>query len=133
MSVGFATAVKIAKVDEALGLVIGYAIVCTEKGAPYVDLQNDEIPEEEMLAAALDFMKSQRVAKEMHAGPDKGTVVFAFPLTAEIAKSLDVTTPRTGLLIGVHFDDAAILRKYADGSYTGFSIGGISAATEEAA
>jgi hypothetical protein len=37
-------------------------------------------------------MENSRIAKEMHQGDAKGSVVFAFPLTAEIAKSLGITT-----------------------------------------
>src|SRR4051812_4790287 len=33
---------RIAKIDESLGLVFGYAIVCTKNGQPYYDLNIDK-------------------------------------------------------------------------------------------
>ena len=54
------------KVDDTLGLVMGYAIICKQAGEPYFDLHGDYITEEAMLKAALDFMENSQVAKEMH-------------------------------------------------------------------
>ena len=119
------------KVDETLGLVFGYAIICKENGEPYFDVQNDHIPEDAMLKAASDFMQSGRVAKEMHQGDEIGSVVFAFPLTEDIAKSLGISTPRTGLLIAMK-PAADVLEKFVSGEYTGFSIGGARVEDEDA-
>lgn len=115
---------KFIKVDEELGLVFGFAIVCQKNGEDYYDLHNDHIPEEAMLKASTDFMQHSRQAKEMHAGDQIGDVVFAFPLTKEIAKSLGIETETTGLLIAMRPNDEAVLSKFKDGTYTGFSIGG---------
>jgi len=124
---------QVVKVDRALGLVFGFAIVCKQDGKDYVDLQGDLCPEDEMLAASAGFMQEARVAKEMHGEePGQGTVVFAFPLTGEIARALEITTKRTGLLIGMK-PDAETLKKFADGTYTGFSIGGMALREEPAA
>lgn len=120
---------QVTKIDEALGLVIGYAIVCNEGGTPYFDLQDEHIPEDAMLKASLDFMQNSRLAGEMHAEDaagqtiDAGQIVFAFPMTTDIAKSLGVTVERTGLLIGMK-PDAAMLSKFVSGDLAGFSIGG---------
>lgn len=114
----------ICKVDDNLGLVMGFAIVCKKDGQDYFDVQGDHIPEDAMLGAAVDFMQNSRVAKEMHAGDQKGAVLFAFPLTAEIAKSFGIETKTTGLMIAMKPDDPAMLAKFKDGTYTGFSIGG---------
>jgi len=119
----FALKGEIAKVDDELGLVFGFAIVSTLDDQPYFDVQGDHIPEDAMLKAATDFMENSRMAKEMHQGDSKGTVLFAFPLTAEIAKSLDIETKKTGLLIAMKPDDD-MLEKFKDGTLTGFSIGG---------
>ena len=35
---------KVVKVDDELGLVFGYAMICAENGKPYYDLQGDNIP-----------------------------------------------------------------------------------------
>ena len=118
------------KVDEELGLVFGFAIICNKNGEAYYDLHRDHIPEDSMLKAATDFMLHSRMAGEMH-GRDKdnntvakGTVVFAFPLTTEVAKSLGIVTKTTGLLIAIKPSDQSILDKFKSGEYNGFSIGG---------
>lgn len=114
---------QVAKVDSNLGLVFGFAIVSTLDGEPYFDSQGDHIPDDSMLKAAADFMEHSRVAKEMHAGEQKGSVVFAFPLTADIAKALGIVTKQTGLLIAMK-PTPEVLEKFKSGEYTGFSIGG---------
>jgi len=124
------------KVDEELGLVFGFAIVCKTEGEDYFDLHNDHIPEDSMLKAATDFMLNSRISVEMHSrDKDKnpiadGTVVFAFPLTSEVAKSLNIQTEQTGLLIAMK-SSPEVLEKFNDGTYTGFSIGGSYVTTVE--
>jgi hypothetical protein len=126
------------KVDADLGLVFGWAIICKENDQDYYDLNVDRdgamkgqrvpehISEDVMLEAAFDFAaKSERPGNEMHAGPAAGSHVFLFPLTSDIAKALDITTKRTGLLVAYH-PPADVLAKFKDGSYTGFSIEGYS-------
>jgi hypothetical protein len=113
---------SLAKVDAELGLVFGFAIVCKRDGQEYFDLQGDHITERAMLGAAADFMLHSRASGEMHEWPD-GTVVFAFPLTTDIAKALDITTKQTGLLIAMK-PSPEVLAKFKSGEYTGFSIGG---------
>ena len=115
---------KIAKVDDELGLVFGYAIICTEKDEPYYDTQEDHIPEETMLKAALDFSENSAVVKDMHAGEPKGSCVFMFPLTKQIAESLNIETDKTGLLVAVK-PEKDMLNKFKSGELTGFSIGGV--------
>lgn len=119
----FAGKAQLVKVDSNLGLVFGFAIVSTLDSEPYFDKQGDHIPDDAMLKAATDFMENSRIAKEMHAGDQKGSVVFAFPLTAEIAESLGIVTKQTGLLIAMK-PTAEVLEKFRDGTYKGFSIGG---------
>lgn len=114
---------EVAKIDEALGMVFGFATVSKEAGQDYFDVQDDHIPEASMIKAAADFMMSPRIVKEMHSGDARGQIVFAFPLTTDIAKALDIQTERTGLIIGMK-PDAAMLAKFVSGELTGFSIGG---------
>jgi len=123
VSESFQITAEVRKIDEPLGVVFGWGIVCNERGEPYVDLQNDHIPESSMLKAAVRFAEGARVAKEMHAGPPIGTVLFVFPMTAEIAKSLGFQTERTGLVIGMK-PSAQAFEKFRSGEYRGFSIGG---------
>jgi hypothetical protein len=129
----FEAAGNIFKVDESLGLVFGWAIVCKDdNGEDYFDVQEDHIPEDAMLKAAADFMGDSRVAKEMHFGDEKGSFVFAWPLTSEIAKAMGVTTKRTGLMVAGKFTPG-VLAKFRSGEYTGFSIGGTRVRDEEVA
>jgi hypothetical protein len=122
---------SILKVNKELGLVFGFAIVSKIDGEPYFDVQGDHVPEDAMLKASADFMKYSRTAKEMHKGDQIGDIVFAFPLTTEIAKALDIETKQTGLLIAMQPDDQDVLTKFKDGEYTGFSIGGARIKDEE--
>ncbi len=115
---------KVLKVDDKLGLVMGFAIICTEDGEPYFDLQDDHVPEDAMLKAALDFMENSQVAKEMHGDEQRGTIVFAWPMTADIAKAFGMLTRQTGLMIALRPSDDEMLKKFQMGELTGFSIGG---------
>lgn len=124
---------QVAKVDEELGLVFGYAIVCKQDGQDYFDVQGDHIPEDAMLKAALDFMQNSRVAKEMHQGGQVGDVVFAFPMTTDIASSMGIQVSKTGLMIAMKPADEDVLAKFKSGTYTGFSIGGQRIQDEEVA
>lgn len=121
---------KVLKVDDGLGLVFGWAIVCKEAGADYYDTQGDHIPEDSMMAAATDFMLHSRVAKDMHQGDEIGPIVFCWPMTGDIAKAMGVQTGTTGLMIAMK-PPADILAKFRNGDYTGFSIGGRRVVDEE--
>jgi hypothetical protein len=126
----FESYAAICKVDESLGLVFGWAMVSKRDGTPYVDVQNDEIPDQAMLEAAADFMAKSRVAKEMHAGDQVGEIVFAFPMTEDIAKALEITTKQYGLLIAMK-PSADVLEKFKRGELRGFSVGGAVFESEE--
>jgi len=122
---------RIVKVDENLGVVFGYAIVCKHNGEPYYDLNIDpggnrvpeHIPEHTMLKASMDFMQNSRMGNEMHCGPDCGSYVYAFPMTTDIAKSLGINTNTTGLLVGFK-PPPEVFEKFKNGTYKGFSIEG---------
>jgi hypothetical protein len=125
-------------VDKALGLVMGYAMICKVNGEPYYDLNLDadgkrvpeHIPEDSMLKASMDFMENSRIGNEMHSGDDKGIYIFAFPLTTEIAKAMGVETRTTGLMVA-YKPPPDVLQKFIDGTYTGFSIEGRRITIEE--
>ena len=114
---------KISKVDESLGVVFGYAIVCKENGVDYVDRQGDVIPEASMLKAALQYMLGDRPAQVQHTAASAGRIVFCWPMTQDIAKAFGIETQKTGLLVGMK-TTPDVLSKFKDGSLTGFSIGG---------
>lgn len=120
------------KVDDALGVVYGYAIVCCEKNAEGVwedhyDTQGHHIPEDEMLRASVEFAQTQAVAKaaskDMHEGDDIQEVVQMLPVTQELAKALGWEVQKTGLVIALK-PTAEVLEMYKNGDRTGFSIGG---------
>ncbi len=125
----FGVSTKVLKVEKKLGLVLGWGITCTQKNEPYYDLQGDHIPDDAMLEAAADFMaKAARPSTDMHTWQGEtpvrdGDVVFAFPLTREIAKCFGIECETTGLLVAVR-PSPAVLAKFESGEYTGFSIGG---------
>lgn len=128
---------QILKVDDGLGLIFGFAMICKVRQpdgsfADYYDgdAPSDHFPESGMLEAATDFAKSKRVACDMHARDANGDpvqdggVIHHFPLTEEIAKALGIGTPVTGLLVALAPDNPETLEKARSGVYTGFSIGG---------
>lgn len=127
--------VRIAKVDEGLGLVFGYAIVCKVGGEDYYDLNIDHsgphagervpehVPEAVMTKAALELSECGAPGNEMHDGPDVGHYPFLFPLTTEIAKALGITAEKTGLLVA-YKPPADVLAKFKSNEYRGFSIEG---------
>lgn len=123
--------VTLCKYDANLGLVLGWAIICTEDGEPYIDLQDDHIPEDAMLKAASDFMVTARKAKGMHEGDQQGQVVFAFPITEDIKTAFGIDCPHTGLMIAMR-PEGEMLAKFKSGEYTGFSIGGVRIKQEDA-
>lgn len=129
----FNISTTVCKVDSSLGLVFGWAIICKQDGEEYFDTQGDHIPESAMLEAATDFMLNSRMAKDMHDQENTlpGSVVFAFPLTTEVAKAFNIDADKTGLLIAMKPDDESILNKFQNGEYTGFSIGGRRVMDEE--
>jgi hypothetical protein len=126
----FETRVEVSKVDDGLGLVLGYAIVCSKSGEPYFDLHGDHIPEDAMLEAAVDFMEHSRTAKEMHTGGSRGSIVFAWPMTSDIAKAFGLEVDTTGLMVAMKPDED-MLEKFKSGELTGFSIGGYRGDDEE--
>lgn len=121
---------NIVKVDTDLGIVFGWAIICKDGGEDHFDTQGDHIPENVMLKASSEFMASERVGADMHVwdkdgNPVKtGSILFAWPMTSEIAKSMGIETNLTGLMIAYKPDNEEMLAKFRDGTYTGFSIGG---------
>lgn len=120
---------QVVKVNSKLGLVFGYAIVSKINGEDYFDHHGDHIPEDAMLKAAVGFMKSDRVAGDMHERTPEGEVVksgqilFAFPMTQEVADSLGIVVKQTGLIVAMQ-PSPEVLKKFESGEYTGFSIGG---------
>lgn len=136
-------------VDEGHGIVVGYAIVTKVRDdagvlQDYFDLNVDvdgihkgeavpeNITDEAVLEAYIDVRKAAQPlpGNDMHAGPDTGVYYDLFPMTEEIAKSLDIVVKRTGMLC-VYKPEPDVLAKFKDGTYTGFSIEGARVQYEE--
>lgn len=115
--------VEVCKISEELGLVFGWAIICTENGEPYYDLQGDHIPEPAMLKAAAGHMQNGGATKEQHQRGDAGRGVFSFPVTAETKEAFGLQCNRTGLMYAMR-PDAEQLERFKSGELRGFSIGG---------
>lgn len=124
---------RIAKVDESLGLVFGWAIVNSINGEPYYDWNIDKrtrqlvpehITEDAMLKAALPFAQGDRAANDMHKGADIGSYPFIMPLTDDIAKAYGIQCDKRGLMVAFKPDDKEMLKQFADGRRKGFSIEG---------
>lgn len=133
---------EIVGVDEGHGLVFGYAIVTkvrNDEGVleDYYDLNVDtdgvhkgkrvpeNITDDAVLDSYVEVRKSaeQLPGNDMHEGENTGVYYDLFPMTEEIAKSLDIVVKRTGLLC-VYKPEPDVLKKFKDGTYTGFSIEG---------
>lgn len=115
---------RIAKLNEELGIAFGFALTSTVDGAPYFDLQGDAIGEDELVKVAAEYLEAGGAIDEQHDSvPDAGRLVFAYPLTTEIASSLGIETKKTGLLVGVKLAPD-VLAKVKSGAITGFSIAG---------
>lgn len=129
-NLGAARECRVTKVDDTLGIVYGYGIVCKVDGADYYDLQGDHIPEDEMLRAVADFMERVPTAKVMHEGEDIGRVLMSMTLTSDVAAAFDIVAKKTGWLVGWKPSDKAVVKRFQPGpngeepELTGFSIGG---------
>ena len=123
---------EILKIDDSLGIVFGIGIICTEDGAPYYDTQGDWISPEEMLKASADFMLESRIMDAMHEKEQTGDVVFAMPMTKDVATAFNMDLPKNdagqsieALMLCVKPHSEEELQKFRDGTYTGFSLEGM--------
>jgi hypothetical protein len=120
----FETSFDVLKVSESLGLVFGWGMLCD------TDLDGERITQLEMLKSVTEFsLHSERPTDEMHDEQDDGTVVHGFPLTDEVAEAFGISCDKRGWMVAVK-PSPDVLAKFADGTYTGFSIGGTVAGWE---
>ena len=122
---------EILKVDDELGLVFGWGFICTEGGEDHHDTQEDNIPVGEMLKATADFMRDSRVMDANHQREQTGDVVFAMPMTKQIASAYNMDLPKNddgrdveGFMMCVKPHSDEELQKFKNGTYTGFSLDG---------
>lgn len=118
---------KFVKASEQLGLAFFWAFTSTEKsGEPHYDHHGDAVQaDDDMVRAAMEFMQDGGAVDEMHDyDATKARVVFAMPMTPEIAKAYGIETKQTGLMVAIKVTDEQ-LEKLKDGTYTGVSIAGL--------
>lgn len=119
-------AVNIAKVNEQLGIVFGWASVTEIDGQPVVDLQDDVIPTDVLEKAVYEFMLADRF-DEMHEVAGRGHIVESIVITDEKLAAMFPGQPLPqgprGWWIGVK-PDPDVLEKFRRGQYRGFSIAG---------
>jgi hypothetical protein len=127
----FCKSAEIMKVDDDERMIYGWASVTKRSGEDVVDKQGDIIEDDVLVHAATEFMKDVRTAKAMHTGDQIGEVVHSFPVVADIAKSLGITSENSGWIVGVFVKSDKVWQKVKSGELKAFSIGG-SATREEA-
>lgn len=114
---------RVIKTDDALGLVFAWAWTSTVDGEPYHDLQGDAIDDgDDMIKVAAEFMSGPRTTDLMHDERGDGQVVFAMPMTKEIAKAFGVETTTSGLMVAIK-PSAEVFARFKSGELTGLSIG----------
>jgi hypothetical protein len=115
---------EILKVDARLGLVFGWGIICKSEGEDYFDLHGDHVSEDEAIKGLLAFVEAGNVLKVMHEGDEVGSVVFAFPLTTDVAKALFGQAPsKTGVVLAAK-PHPSVMKRFVSGELSGFSLGG---------
>lgn len=118
---------RFVKASDELGLAFFWAFTSTEKsGEAHYDHHGDQVAaDDDMVRAAMEFMQDGGAVDEMHDyDATKARVVFAMPMTPEIAKAYGIETKQTGLMVAIKVTDEQ-LAKLKDKTYTGVSIAGL--------
>jgi hypothetical protein len=116
--------IRLFKTDDEMRMVFGFASVIENPAGTVVDTQNDTIDSSELLKSVTTYMEGARIAKEMHVGGKIGEVIHSFPLTPELAKSLGISTPQYGWIVGMKVHDESTWQRVKKGELASFSIGG---------
>ena len=121
----------VAKVDEAQGLVYGWAsIVVTKAGDLVEDSQGDVIDPVDLDNAMIEFMLDHRAANEMHGGDPIGTVVESVVISPAKLEAMGfptelAATAPVGAWIGVKMDpNSDTFARVRSGELQMFSIEG---------
>lgn len=107
-----------------LGLVFGWALTAKSDGADYYDRQGDNVVEDDLIRVAAEFMEQGGATDTQHDFERDGRVVFAMPMTAEVAQAFGIETDTTGLMIAIK-PSPDVFAKFKAGELTGFSIAGV--------
>lgn len=115
---------RVVKTDDELGLVFAWAVTSQTKGEDYYDLQDDNlVADDEFIKVAAEFMENGGATDQMHDRNQDGRVVFAMPMTPEIAKAFGVQADTYGLMVALK-PSPEVFAKFKSGEYTGLSIDG---------
>lgn len=123
MGDGFTKAAGVRILKASGNVLIGWGVVSKVNGVPLVDRQGDHIPEAALYDAVKEFSKGDRPALLQHGGEPMGRMIFSFPMTDDVKKSLGIQCEKSGWLVGVEASPE-VIAKFDDGDLTGFSIGG---------
>lgn len=122
----FTITCKVAKLDDTMGVVFGYALASTVDGGktPHVDLQDDAIlGGDELIKVALGFVEAGAASDVMHDENPDGFVPFVMPLTEDTKKAFKLTGDVDGIAIGMK-PSAETFKRFQSGELGAFSIGG---------
>ncbi len=115
---------KVAKTDDALGLVFGYAFSTSLDGGktPHVDCQEDAI-DPDFLKTVTEFIEAGGKTDVNHDFESDGKIVYAWPLLPEINAAMGIKSEKMGLAVAVK-PSADTYKRFKSGELTGFSIAG---------
>jgi hypothetical protein len=122
----FSLTATVAKVDEALGVVFGYAVASTVDGgkSPHIDLQGDAVVGGDVLIkVALGFAEAGAQSDVMHDCIKDGWIPFLMPLNAETKKAFKLAGDVEGIAIGMK-PSAETFKRFQSGELAAFSIYG---------
>ncbi len=117
---------RVAKVDDKLGLVFGWALASTLDGGrtPHIDLQKDAIiGDDDLIKVAAAFMESGGPSDVLHDESPDGKIVFAMPLTKDVNAALGIKSDVHGLAIAMR-PSPETFKRFVKGELNAFSIGG---------
>lgn len=117
---------KVAKLDESLGVVFGYAVASTVDGgrSPHIDLQGDAVVGgDELIKVALGFAEAGAQSDVMHDCIKDGWVPFVMPLNAETKRAFQLTGDVEGIAIGMK-PSTETFKRFQSGELAAFSIYG---------
>ena len=118
---------RVAKLDEKMGLVFGWALASTLDGGktPHVDLQNDAVVgDDELIKVAAEFVEAGAKSDVLHDETHDGRVVFCMPLTKDVNAALGIKSDVHGLAIAMR-PSPATFKRFLSRELNAFSIGGL--------
>lgn len=115
---------NIFKTDDDQRLVWAWASIIEEGGEVVIDKQGDMILEDDLLAAAHDFMIESRTVKKMHRGPRVGRVVESMVMTKSLQQALGIELDRVGWLVCLKVEDDETWKAVKKGQLAALSVGG---------